>query len=54
MIKLNKQQLLEIDGGGISGTLLSSIIKGVTSIFDLGKSLGTALRRIIGKNICPL
>jgi len=54
MIKLNKQELLEIDGGAISGTLVSSIIKGITSIFDLGKSLGTAIRRVITKNICPL
>lgn len=51
---LSKKELLEIDGGSISGTLLSSIIKGISSVFDLGKSLGSAIRRIIGKNICPL
>lgn len=54
MLKLNKQELLLIDGGGVSGTLISSITKGVTFIFELGKSLGSAVRRIVGKNICPV
>ena len=36
------------------GTLISSITKGVTFIFELGKSLGSAVRRIVGKNICPV
>ncbi len=56
MKNLNKQELLNIDGGAttISGAFITSIIKGISSIFDLGKSLGTAVRRIIGKSICPL
>ena len=51
---LNKTELLEISGGGISGTLISSIIKGINSILELGRSLGTAIRRVSNKNICPM
>lgn len=51
---LNKSELLEINGGAISGTFISSIVKGINSLLDLGRSLGTAIRRVIGKNICPL
>ena len=54
MLKLNMLELFFIDGGGICGTLISSITKGVTFIFELGKSLGSAVRRIVGKNICPV
>ncbi len=55
MLDLNKKQLLEIDGGStISGAFITSIIKGISSIFDLGKALGTAIRRIGTKTICPL
>ena len=56
MKNLNKNELLEVSGGAstVSGALITSIIKGINSIFDLGKSLGTAIRRIMGNNICPL
>ena len=56
MRNLNKNELLEVSGGAstISGAFITSIIKGISSIFDLGKSLGTAVRRIMEKNICPL
>jgi Ni,Fe-hydrogenase maturation factor len=52
MKKLDKQELLIINGGAISGTLINSIIRGVGVIVDLGRSFGTALRRIFEKKIC--
>lgn len=53
-MELTKQELLKINGGAISGTLINGIIKGVNSFLDLGRSVGSAVRRISEGNICPL
>lgn len=56
MKELNKQELLNIEGGElkISGTLISSLTRGINAILDLGRSLGTAIRRIGSNNVCSL
>lgn len=54
MKNLNKNELVLIEGGSISGTLISSISKGINTILDMGRSLGNALRRIGSKSICPM
>lgn len=51
---LEKEELLDIQGGGLTGTLITALLKGVGTVFDLGRSLGSSLRRIIGKNVCPI
>lgn len=54
-MELNKNQLLNVVGGiSISGTLINSIVRGINAILDLGRSFGTAIRRISSKNVCPL
>ena len=54
-MELNKNQLLSVVGGvSISGTLINSFVRGITAIFDIGRSIGTAIRRIRSGNICPL
>lgn len=53
-MKLTKQQLIKINGGGISGTLINSFVRGINAILDLGRSLGTAVRRIGSNKICKL
>lgn len=40
--------------GGASGTYINAIIRGVNSFLDVGRSLGTAIRRLIDGSICPL
>lgn len=53
MIKLTKNELIEIEGGfNITGTLLNSITKGVSVIMDIGRSLGSSIRRIMSGNLC--
>lgn len=51
-MKLNQEQLKEIYGGDISGTLLSSMVKGITILLELGRSLGSSIRRMVEHNIC--
>ncbi len=52
MKELNKQELLKISGGAISGSLINAFIRGISTILDLGRSLGTAIRRIQTKQFC--
>ncbi|MCI9434199.1 MAG: hypothetical protein HFI86_02825 [Bacilli bacterium] len=52
MIQLQKMELLNINGGGISGTMINAFSKALNSLLDLGRSLGTAIRRIVTGNLC--
>lgn len=53
MKKLSKNEMLNIAAGGsISGTLVNSIWNGVKAFVDVGRNVGSALRRIIDKNLC--
>jgi hypothetical protein len=52
---LSKEELIIIEGGlNITGTMLNSIIKGISTILDLGRSLGTAIRRLSTNKICSV
>ncbi len=54
MRELKKDELLNIEGGAISGTLISSLTRGINTLLDMGRSLGSAIRRVGSNNICPL
>lgn len=54
MQELNNNELKCITGGAISGTLLNSIVKAFGMVIDLGRALGTALRRIGENKTCKL
>ncbi len=53
---MEKNELLQIVGGGFSltGTLLNSLYKAGSLIIDAGRSLGSAIRRIVGGSMCPI
>ncbi len=51
---MEKEELLQIVGGGITASLINSIYRGINSILDLGRSLGSAIRRIGGGKMCPI
>lgn len=53
-MRLEKQEMLEINGGGISGTLFSSIVRGINAMLDLGRSLGSAIRRLTANRLCQI
>lgn len=56
MKKLNKKEMLKINGGAIewNGTILTSFIKYIKLIFEIGQTLGTAARRNENKNYCSI
>ena len=52
---LEKQELLQIVGGiNITGSLISAIHRGISVIMDVGRNLGSAIRRAIGGTMCPI
>lgn len=55
MTKIKDNDLYNIVGGAsITGTFLSALAKSVTTIYNLGRSLGLSLRRAISGRICSL
>lgn len=53
-MKLTKQEMIQVKGGGISYSLINAITKAITAIYELGKSTGSAIRRAIKKTYCPI
>ena len=53
-MKLTTKEMKNIKGGGVSYSLINAVTKAVTAIYELGKSTGSAIRRIIQKAYCPI
>lgn len=43
-MKESNEELTLIVGGGISGTLINSVVKAATFILELGRAVGSAIR----------
>ncbi len=55
MKELEKDELLEINGGAsISATLINALSRAVSLITDLGRSLGSAIRRTMSGAYCKV
>lgn len=53
-MKLKKEQLQNIRGGiNITGTMVSSFVRILDIFLDVGRSLGSAIRRVKDQNACP-
>lgn len=51
-MELSKKELNEIVGGGISGAILTSIIRGIGQIYEIGRGIGSSIRRFITRRFC--
>lgn len=55
MKDLNKKELLNVEGGSsITSGLISSLVKGASVFLEVGRSLGSSLRRIVSSRSCKL
>lgn len=52
-MKLNKEQMIQIDGGAITSAMINAISKAVNTLYELGRATGSAVRRLIKKSFCP-
>ena len=52
-MSIEKQELISINGGGtVSATLLNTLIKIVTGALELGRTIGSTIRRRKEKTKC--
>ena len=49
---MKEQELKQIVGGNAS--YINALVRGVNSILDIGRSLGSAIRRLVNGSLCPL
>lgn len=52
MKSLTNEELLIIRGGFVSGSLVNAFARGINSLLELGRSFGTAIRRINDNKLC--
>ncbi len=53
-MKIDSPELIKITGGGFEFTsaMLSAINKSVETIYNLGRSIGSSIRRIFTGSLC--
>lgn len=52
MKQLNNKELNAISGGAISASMFNAIFRGADLFLELGRSLGSALRRYLTGKFC--
>ena len=53
MKKLSKEEMLKVNAGStVSGSLINSVWNGVKVFIDVGRYAGSAIRRLIDRNLC--
>ena len=53
-MELKKQELLQIEGGAITATLINSLARAINTMMNLGRSVGSAIVRIYKGKICKI
>lgn len=51
-MKLEVEDLRKVVGGAITSTMFNSIARLINTVLDLGRTVGTSIRRIKTKNYC--
>lgn len=52
MKELTEKEMKNINGSGLSGTLINAVRNGIMSIADIGRYFGSSIRRLIEGNLC--
>lgn len=53
-MELTKTELLSIEGGAITSSLINAVTKAATSLYNFGRSFGTIIRRLGSNTTCPI
>lgn len=51
---LKNSELKNIIGGSITATFINAVVKGISLLIELGKSLGSSIRRITSGATCAV
>ncbi len=49
---ISSSELKQINGGAITAAYLTAIVRGINSIMDVGRALGTVIRRLQNGRLC--
>ena len=49
---LKKNELLKINGGSISASWFNYLTRAISVVFQIGRAVGSSLRRAFSKNYC--
>ncbi len=54
MNKMRPKDLIEIYGGGdlLNATLLNAISRAIDALMEVGRAIGSSIRRLTSNNIC--
>lgn len=56
-MELSNKELLNVEGGAASfytAAFINAAARGISTIFNVGRSLGTAIRRLVNGKWCSL
>lgn len=51
-MKLTNIELQDVSGGSLSATLLNAIARITNTVYEIGRGVGSSLRRILTKSFC--
>lgn len=55
MRELSNKEMLNVEGGGsITGSMLNAVYKIIDTIYSIGESLGSYIRRAVEKKMCNI
>ena len=52
--ELKENEMLDIDGGTLTSSLINAISKIVNTLYDIGEATGSAIRRITNGKYCRI
>lgn len=53
-MRLNKEELCKIKGGSLTASFINVAVKGIQLLIDLGKGLGSTIRRAHDNRPCNI
>lgn len=53
-MEINNSELILISGGAFSwsASMLNAISRGIETVFNIGRSIGTSIRMIFSRKVC--
>ena len=55
MRELNNKELMNVEGGaGLTASFLNAASRAISTLMELGRNLGSAIRRTINGSVCPV
>ena len=50
--ELNNEEMMKVNGGDISSSLINAVVNVINTILELGELTGSSIRRLFSGDIC--